>query len=101
MASIDPESPALGAGLDVGDAIVAVNGVTAPAQGWEALLAGVKPGEAVRLTVLRRNRLLEVPVEVEGGGNLRWKVERREDVDERQQRLFNQWIGDPQDLRGS
>ncbi|MFN2432937.1 MAG: M61 family metallopeptidase [Gemmatimonadota bacterium] len=95
VASIDPDSPALAAGLDTGDQIVAVNGIAAPAQEWEALLAGVEPGEAVRLSVLRRDRLMELEVAAAGGGNERWVLERLDDTDERQERLFRQWIGDP------
>jgi predicted metalloprotease with PDZ domain len=93
VVSIDPDSPALAAGLDTGDEIVAVNGTLAPAGGWEALLADSKPGDEVRLTVLRRDRVLEMEIEAAGGGNVRWTLERRSETDARQDRLFDGWLG--------
>jgi predicted metalloprotease with PDZ domain len=97
--AIDPESPTLAAGLDTGDELVAVNGRTAPARNWEALLAGVKSGESVRLTVLRRDRLLELDVRAAGGGNLRHVLQRLPQTDERQNRLFTQWLGTTPEAR--
>jgi predicted metalloprotease with PDZ domain len=92
VAAIDPDSPALAAGLDVGDEIVAVAGQVAPPSGWEALLAGVKPGDTVPLTVRRRDRVLDLVVEAAGGGNVRWVLSRDDETSERQDRLFQQWM---------
>lgn len=93
--TIDPESPALAAGLDTGDELLAIDESVAPEQGWESLLMGKRPGETLRLTVLRRNQLLELQVKAAGGGNVRRVLARTEQPDERQDRLFNQWTGSP------
>ncbi|MDR7439269.1 MAG: trypsin-like peptidase domain-containing protein [Armatimonadota bacterium] len=58
-----PGSPARAAGLRVGDAVVAFDGE--PIRTWEDLLVAVstrKPGEGVRLRVVRGSRVLEVRV---------------------------------------
>jgi predicted metalloprotease with PDZ domain len=95
VAAVDPESPALAAGLETGDELVAVDGRVAPARDWESLLRGKEPGETVRLSVLRRDRLVELEVKAGGGGNTRFVLKRAKETDERQDRLFNQWIGNP------
>jgi predicted metalloprotease with PDZ domain len=92
VVSIDPDSPALAAGIDVGDQIVAVAGRVAPASGWESLLAGIDPGERVPVTVRRRDRVLDVAVEAAGGGNVRWVLTRDDETTEREDRLFGQWM---------
>jgi predicted metalloprotease with PDZ domain len=92
VVAIDPDSPALAAGLDVGDEIVAIAGRLAPASGWESLLAGVEPGERVPLTVRRRDRVLDLVVETAGGGNVRWVLSRDAERTEREDRLFEQWM---------
>jgi predicted metalloprotease with PDZ domain len=93
VVSIDPDSPALSAGLDTGDEIVALDGVVAPAEGWEALLLETRPGDTVRLTVLRRNQVRELEMKTTGGGNVRHVLSRPATTDARQDRLFAGWLG--------
>ena len=95
VVAIHPESPALEAGVEVGDELLAVDGQLAPAQDWEALLMGKNPGETVRLAVVRHSRVLELEVEAAGGGNVRHVLGRLERTDERQDRMFREWIGEP------
>ncbi|MBA2565952.1 MAG: M61 family metallopeptidase [Gemmatimonadetes bacterium] len=94
VVAIDPESPALAGGLDTGDALLAVDGRAAPASGWEGLLADVQPGDTVRLTVRRRDRIFDLDSKVAGEGNVRWALERVEEPDARQERLFDAWLGE-------
>ncbi len=93
VASIDPDSPALAAGLDTGDEIVALNGRVAPPEGWETLLLETKPGDTVRLTVLRRDQVRELEVKAADGGNVRYVLSRLATTDARQDRLFEGWLG--------
>jgi predicted metalloprotease with PDZ domain len=93
VVSIDPDSPALAAGLDTGDEIVAVNGVVAPPDNWESLLLETAPGDTVRLTVLRRDQVRELEIETATGGNLRSVLSRLPATDARQDRLFGEWLG--------
>ena len=65
VAQIDPEGPAAKSGLRQGDVIVAVGEHRVNAlRDLPKLVAGVKPGERVTLSVLRRSAELSVPVTV-------------------------------------
>ena len=65
IATVEPNSPALRAGLRPGDEVVGVNGEAI--DGSRALIravAAVPPGQGVRLRVRRQTRELDIPVTV-------------------------------------
>ncbi len=68
VAAVDPAGPAAAAGLDAGDVIVAADGhPMADCDALIAYLAGHRPGDIVRLTVLGADdNLREVDVELAG-----------------------------------
>jgi S1-C subfamily serine protease len=54
LTQVDPNGPAGKAGLKAGDVIIQINGVDVPdAAALTAALAGLKPGDVVKLTVVR------------------------------------------------
>lgn len=58
---VDPTSPAAQAGLQENDVILALNGQTLDQDhGLTGLLLTHKPGETVKLTVLRNNQQIQV-----------------------------------------
>ena len=64
IATVLDGSPALEAGLYVDDEVVALDGWRVDGAGLLSRCEDKQPGETVRLTVFRRDRLLEVPVAV-------------------------------------
>lgn len=65
VARVASDSVAAKSGLKVGDAILAVDGVPLPSSttGLQEVMAGVKPGSLVNLTVWRSGREITVPVQ--------------------------------------
>ncbi len=55
-------SPAARAGLSAGDELVAIDRWRADEKGWRARANERKAGETLAVTVLRRDRLIEIPV---------------------------------------
>jgi serine protease Do len=65
IASEDPNGPAARAGIRRGDVVLAVNGERIESsRGLIRAVAGVTPGNNVRLTIRRQGREVEVPVMV-------------------------------------
>ncbi len=62
IATVLDGSPAMEAGLYADDEIVALDGYKVDAAGLTSRCEEKKPGEVVRVTVFRRDRLLEIPV---------------------------------------
>ena len=67
--SVPAGTPAYDQGINTGDQIVAVDGYRATTQFLQTYLNEKKPGEAVRLTVFRFDKLREMNVTL--GGNMR------------------------------
>ena len=74
------ETPALRAGLNVGDELIGLDGFRVPPEGWEERLKQYQPGDAARLLVARRERLLELDVVFGEEPPDRWKLERDPDA---------------------
>ncbi|QSQ27882.1 M61 family metallopeptidase [Pyxidicoccus parkwayensis] len=90
-------SPAQEAGLYVEDDVVALDGWKVDGAGLLGRCEDRRPGETVRVTVFRRDRLLEVPVVLgQKPAEAVWlaRVERPTDA---QKTAFQAWLGAPWD----
>lgn len=93
LAGVLEGSPAMAAGLYADDEIVALDGVKCDAPGLTQRLESRKPGETAKVTIFRRDRLLEVPVTVAAkpaDGVYLQKVENPTDA---QRRAYEAWLG--------
>ncbi|MFO0601291.1 MAG: PDZ domain-containing protein [Myxococcaceae bacterium] len=99
IATVLDGSPAMKAGLYADDEVVALDGLKCDATQLTNRVEDRKPGETVKVTVFRRDRLVEVPVVLEAkpaDGVWLQKVER---ATEQQKASWLAWLGTPwQDL---
>jgi predicted metalloprotease with PDZ domain len=97
VATVLDGSPAQEAGLYVEDELVALDGWKVDGAGLLARCEDRRPGETVRVTVFRRDRLLEVPVVLgQKPADAVWlsRVERPTDA---QKVAYQAWLGAPWD----
>lgn len=97
VATVLEGSPAQEAGLYVEDDVVALDGWKVDGAGLLSRCEDKRPGETVRVTVFRRDRLLEVPVVLgQKPAEAVWlaRVERPTDA---QKAAFQAWLGAPWD----
>ncbi|MCC6742616.1 MAG: M61 family metallopeptidase [Acidobacteria bacterium] len=64
VSSIAEDSPAWAAGLSVGDDVLALDGYRVTASSMDNRLSDRAPGDEVRLTIFRRDRLIELRVKL-------------------------------------
>jgi predicted metalloprotease with PDZ domain len=92
--NILPGSPAEAGGLDREDVILAVNNrATADTDAVSRMVEEHKPGETVRLTVLRLGQLKEIPVTLGTNPNPTYKLKPAENQTEEQKAIYNSWLG--------
>ncbi|MBX3359601.1 MAG: M61 family metallopeptidase [Phycisphaeraceae bacterium] len=91
--SIPSDGPAYAAGVNADDEIVALNGVRLGANDLAGRLKPLRPGEVVRLTVLRRDALKEIPVTLASKPAGSWKLRRVEHPSDQQRAQYSSWLG--------
>ncbi len=100
LATVVDGSPAQEAGLYVDDDVVALDGWRVDGAGLLARCDDKSPGDTVRLTVFRRDRLLEVPVTLgQKPADAAWlaRVEKPTDA---QKAAYQAWLGAPWEESG-
>ncbi|HUI09946.1 MAG TPA: PDZ domain-containing protein [Bacteroidota bacterium] len=85
-------SPAFAAGLDAGDEIVALDGFRIGASGLQARMKDFRPGESLRLTVFRGERLREFTVRLEKPPLVLESVKPRDGITPEEQRVLDSWL---------
>jgi predicted metalloprotease with PDZ domain len=85
-------SPAYDAGLDIGDEVVALNGLRVRTSDLQDRLADYKPGEKVRLTVFRRDRIREFEITLRLQDVPAYKVAKVEHPTPLQKTIFESWL---------
>ncbi|CAM4308763.1 M61 family metallopeptidase [Corallococcus sp. ZKHCc1 1396] len=97
LSTVPEGTPALEAGLYPDDEVVALDGWRADGAGLIARCEDKRPGDTVKVTLFRRDRLLEVPVVLgQKPADAVWlqRVERPTDA---QKAAFQAWLGAPWD----
>ncbi len=97
IAGVLEGSPAMDAGLYPDDEVVALDGLRVDGASLTSRCEEKKPGEAVRLTLFRRDRLLEVPVTLgakPADAVYLAKVDKPTDA---QKAAYQSWLGAPWD----
>lgn len=95
LATVLDGSPAMTAGLYADDEIVALDGLKCDAPGLVSRLEDRKPGEVVKVTLFRREKLLEVPVTVGSKPADAVWLQRSERPTDFQKAAFQAWLGTP------
>ncbi|PZR16613.1 MAG: peptidase M61 [Archangium gephyra] len=93
IASVLEGSPAMAAGLYSDDEVIALDGLKCDASSLGNRVEDRKPGETVKITVFRREKLLELPVTVAAkpaDGVYLQRVERPTDA---QRTAYQSWLG--------
>jgi predicted metalloprotease with PDZ domain len=97
VATVLDGSPAQEAGLYVEDDVVALDGWKVDGAGLVSRCEDKRPGETVRVTVFRRDRLLEIPVVLgQKPADAVW-LARVDKPTEAQKAAFQAWLGAPWD----
>ncbi|MGV3625479.1 MAG: M61 family metallopeptidase [Archangium sp.] len=95
IASVLEGSPAMAAGLYSDDEVVAVDGFKCDASSLGGRVEDRKPGETVKVTVFRREKLIEVPVTVAARPADAVYLQRVERPTEAQRAAWQSWLGAP------
>lgn len=97
IGSVLDGSPAMDAGLYADDELVALDGFKCDAPGLISRCEDKKPGDAVRLTVFRRDKLIDVPVTLGQKPADHVYLAKVEKPTEDQKAAFKAWLGAPFD----
>jgi predicted metalloprotease with PDZ domain len=93
IATVQEGSPAMEAGLYPEDDVVALDGYRVDGAGLVSRCEDQRPGETVRVTVFRRDKLVEVPVVLgQKPADAAW-LSRVEHPTEAQRAAFQAWLG--------
>lgn len=88
-------SPAYDAGFDIGDEIVALDGLRARSSDIADRVAEKKPGDRLALTLFRNEKLREITVTVGGQPVPAFTVSRTADPTELQKAIYTEWLAAP------
>lgn len=91
--NVVPGSPAESAGLSNDDVIFAIDGRAVDSDGVNAQLASRKPGDALRLTVLRLGEFKEFSVTPTTNPNFTYALKPMANPTEKQKAIYNSWMG--------
>jgi predicted metalloprotease with PDZ domain len=95
VASVLAGSPAERAGLSPGDEVVTLENYRVDEKSLRDRLAARVPGEAVGLTVFRRDELFDLAVTLGIRPYDRYEIEPRADADDAARALYQSWLGEP------
>ncbi len=93
ISNIIPGSPAESAGLEKGDEIVAVDGRAVIPDDIAPMIEAHKPGDAVKIAVLRLDELHEFNVTLRGNPNATYTLKPVEHMTDLQQQIYRSWLG--------
>ncbi len=85
-------SPACEAGLDIGDELVALDGFRTTASGFQQRMKDFRPGESIRLTVFRNDRLRDFQVHLTAPRVAPCRVRPSVDITPAQKLILDSWL---------
>ena len=85
-------SPAENAGLQSGDEIVNVGGVSVTKNSWLSTLARYKTGQSIPITVKRNRQTIKANIVLGEPERFEWKIEDRRDATAEQKQLRAVWL---------
>jgi predicted metalloprotease with PDZ domain len=85
-------TPGYEAGLNVDDEILAVDDLRVRADGLQARLDQYRPGDAVRVLVARRDRLMTIAVTLAADAGRPWRLQLRPGATPEQQQRLTAWL---------
>jgi predicted metalloprotease with PDZ domain len=91
--NVYPDSPALAAGLDRGDTLLAINNRQANAANISEVLAAFRPNDRITVTVFRDRQLRNFEVALGNGGNLIYQIAPINNAGEAALRARANWLG--------
>ena len=93
VAQVRRGTPALEAGLNVDDEIVAIGDYRVRPDLWDKRLEQYRPGQAVSMLIARRDQLLRLDVTFGSEPIDTWMLEPRSDATEAQRQRLAAWTG--------
>jgi predicted metalloprotease with PDZ domain len=93
ISQVRRDTPAHGAGVNVDDAILAIDDVRVRPDGLAARLEQYAPGDRVTMLVARRDRLLHLDLTLGLEPGPAWRLEQAPGATEEQRRHLSDWIG--------
>jgi predicted metalloprotease with PDZ domain len=93
LKNIIPGSPAETAGLDRGDVILAVDGKAVDEDGFFRAIETHKPGDTLRITLLRQGELKDLPVPLIANPYPTYVLKPMEHPNELQRKIYRSWMG--------
>jgi predicted metalloprotease with PDZ domain len=90
--SVEPSSGAFEAGLDIDDEIIAFDGKRVTRQNLNDNLYDHSPGDTLSVTAFRRGHLKTFEVVLDGGGNVRYELERLPETNTLQNQTRREWL---------
>jgi len=91
--NIAPGSPAESAGLDRDDVIYAVDSRAVDSEGFPKEITAHKPGDTVRVTVLRLGEFKDFSVGLKANPNPTYTLKPMEHPTDQQKAIYNSWLG--------
>jgi len=91
--NVIPGSPSETGGLDREDVVLAVDGRVVNADAFPKAIAEHKPGDTVRITVMRLGQLKEISVTLTTNPSTSYKLKPMEHPTEEQKATYNSWMG--------
>jgi len=92
IANVAPDSPALNAGLDVGDILVAIDGERVDPATVGQRLGEKKIGGSVTFTVMRREELMTIPVRVGQEEKVTYAIKEKLSATDAQKAMLKSWL---------
>lgn len=96
ITKIPRKTPALEAGLNVGDEIIAINGyrIAATKKALETRLNFFKPGDKITILIARRGKLIPIETTLGSKPSFSWKLVEIESPSKKQTKRLNSWLGE-------